>query len=134
MNFFVFVYGTLLKGLQRERALSRSQFIGQAWIQGLLYDLGSYPGLKEGGGKVFGELYSVDQATLNYLNRIEGYDSDAPENSLYIRKKITVSLAATDETLEAESYFYNRPILETKRITHGDYRAYLEEQALQQKY
>lgn len=130
----IFVYGTLLKGLQRERALSRSQFIGPAWTQGELYDLGSYPGLTEGDSKIFGELYSVDQPTLNYLNRMEGYDSDYPENSLYIRKKITASLVTTGETLEAESYFYNRPVVSSNRITHGDYRIYLEEQTLQHKY
>lgn len=130
----IFVYGSLLKGLQRERALSHSQLIDSARTHGELYDLGSYPGLKGGSGMVFGELYSVDQPTLDSLDRIEGYNSGDLENSLYIRQRINASLTTTNEILEAESYFYNRPILSAIRITHGDYRTYLEEQALQHKY
>jgi len=46
-----FVYGTLLKGLKRDRVLSQSVFLGCGMIKGELYDLGCFPGLKEGAGK-----------------------------------------------------------------------------------
>lgn len=124
----IFVYGSLLKGLQRERALSHSQLIDSARTHGELYDLGSYPGLKGGSGMVFGELYSVDQPTLDSLDRIEGYNPDCPEDSLYIRKRISATLSTTGNVLEAESYFYNQPVKSAKKITHGDYRIYLEKQ------
>ena len=87
----VFVYGTLMSGLKREEALFDSHFLGSGYIYGNLYDLGNYPGLKDGHSKVFGELYEINLSTLEYLDQIEGYFVDQPENSLYIRRAITVN-------------------------------------------
>lgn len=122
----VFVYGTLMSGLQREDALSNCPFLGFGYINGTLYNLKNYPGLKEGNDKVYGELYEITLPTLEYLDQIEGYHATQPVNSLYIRKTITVSLNSKSGSCIAETYFYNLPIDESNRIDSGDYRAFLD--------
>jgi len=125
----IFVYGTLLKGLQRERALSRSELIGSAYIKGELYDLGRFPALKEGEEKVYGELYEINEQTLFRLDQIEAYDPDNHQDSLYLRIKTQVSLIHGEETIDAETYFYNRSVEgRSTKITSGDYRKYLDSQ------
>jgi gamma-glutamylcyclotransferase (GGCT)/AIG2-like uncharacterized protein YtfP len=90
----VFVYGTLRRG--GVRAMSErfpsSEFIGTAQIRGTLYDLGAFPGLllNETNSLVLGEVYEVDDETLNRLDDIEA-------SSYYIRKQVEVSLG-TDRT------------------------------------
>ena len=69
----VFVYGTLLKGLERSHVLSSSSYLGPALVQAQLFDLGSYPGIGEGNNDVIGELYEVTPETLAELDSIEGY-------------------------------------------------------------
>ncbi len=126
----IFVYGTLLKGLSRDRALSYSEFLSRCWIKGELYDLGRFPALKAGEDKVFGELYEIDEQTLFRLDQIEAYDPVHPENSLYLRIKTQVSLHQTNELIDAETYFYNRSVEgRSTRIPGGDYRNYLDQQA-----
>ena len=122
----MFVYGTLLKGLQRERALARSEFIGRAYIKGELYDLGRFPALKEGEGKVFGELYEIDERTLFCLDQIESYDPDNQQGSLYLRQNIAATLLHNQATVVTETYLYNRSVEgRSTRIISGDYRDYL---------
>ncbi len=45
----IFVYGTLLKGLERNTALASSKCLGPALIKARLFDIGSYSGIAEGG-------------------------------------------------------------------------------------
>jgi len=123
----IFVYGTLMSGLQREEVLFDSQFIGTGNIEGSLYNLGNYPGLKNGHDKVFGEIYEINSSTLECLNHIEGYRADQPEQSLYIRKKVAVYLDTKAGNYIAETYFYNLPVNESSRIMTGDYRAFLDQ-------
>jgi len=84
----VFVYGTLLKGMSRSHSLSTSRFEGFGVIRGSLYDLGSYPGIVDFDGSVYGEIYDIDSSTLVALDHIEGYDINYPESSLYSRKEV----------------------------------------------
>jgi len=123
----IFVYGTLMRGLQREAALFDSQFIGTGYIEGSLYNLGSYPGLKPGSNNVFGEVYEINTATLKCLDQIEGYRPDQPEQSLYIRKKVTVCMDTQAGSHIVETYFYHLSIAEPDRIITGDYRAFLDQ-------
>ena len=69
----LFVYGTLLKGMEREFVLSDSQYLGPAVFQAQLFDLGDYPGIKVGRGLVIGELYEINRVTLDLLDKLEGY-------------------------------------------------------------
>ena len=125
----IFVYGTLMTGLQRQRALSRSHFIGNGTITGELYDLGRFPALVKGDSNVLGEVYEISEQTLNMLDQIESYDPDNHQESLYVRQAVNVHLDSSGEPISAESYYYNRSIKgRGTLIVGGDYRAFLDEQ------
>lgn len=121
----VFVYGTLLQGLERHTALGDSAFVGPAIMSGAkLYDLGTYPGVVQGEGEVTGELYRVSAQVLAELDGIEGYSTEAPEASLYIRAQHPVRLFATGASLQAHVYVFNGSLLKAKPIEVEDYRRY----------
>ena len=61
-NIIIFVYGTLLKGLERESVLTNSGYMGPAMIQAELFDLGYYPGTKEGKGRKTGARAGRDSS------------------------------------------------------------------------
>ena len=73
----VFVYGTLLKGLSNHGYLANAQYLGKKIVHGLkMYNLGPFPACVKSGNNhdfVHGELYQVDDATLNMLDRLEGH-------------------------------------------------------------
>lgn len=71
---YVFVYGTLRRGEQRDinRLLPAPVFMGDGEISGTLYDLGSYPGLRLGGTQwVQGEVYQIAPELERQLDEIE---------------------------------------------------------------
>lgn len=71
----VFVYGSLRKGLNNHDVLGDSKFVGACRLSGgfTMYDLGPFPALLKGGDyKPYGEVYSVDDATLKRLDILEG--------------------------------------------------------------
>lgn len=122
----VFVYGTLLKGMSRSNSLISSEFEGLGVINASLYDLGSYPGIIESTDSVFGEIYTIDLATLSNLDDIEGYDAHHPEGSLYVRKEVDVTLLNDGSFIKAYKYFYNALDLDAYyKIASGDYRRYI---------
>jgi len=123
----IFVYGTLMQGLQRASALQGSRFLGEGTIQASLYDLGSYPGIAEGSDRVSGEVYEIDDATLQVLDAIEGYDKDEPESSLYYRKQVT-AIMNNNAPQQVETYYYSLSIKNGLLIKAGDYRMYIEAQ------
>ena len=88
----MFVYGTLKRGHARNHVLANQIFIAQATTTAdyRMYDLGSYPGLKEvdpgSGVEVQGEIYQVDQACLRRLDQIEAVDQ-----GLYERREIRLN-------------------------------------------
>jgi gamma-glutamylcyclotransferase (GGCT)/AIG2-like uncharacterized protein YtfP len=67
----------------------RSKFIGDARVNGSLYDLGAYPGLlvNESSSLVNGELYEVDDEILSELDDFEA-------SSNYSRKQVEVFLGS----------------------------------------
>ena len=70
----VFVYGTLRRGDVRDinHLQPAPVFVGMASVQGVLYDLGSYPGLLLGGeGRVTGEVYAISAELEQQLDTIE---------------------------------------------------------------
>ena len=70
----VFVYGTLRRGECNDihRLSPAPRFVGLAQVQGTLYDLGSYPGLRlDGATPVLGEVYAIDPALEPQLDAIE---------------------------------------------------------------
>jgi gamma-glutamylcyclotransferase (GGCT)/AIG2-like uncharacterized protein YtfP len=85
----VFVYGTVRRGGVRamDDLFPGARFVGGGEVSGRLYDLGEYPGLQLGGSdsQVVGEVYEIDDETLNKLDDIEA-------SSDYRRGRIEVSL------------------------------------------
>jgi len=122
----IFVYGTLLKGLQREPALMKSKYLGPAMIQAELFDTGYFPGVKEGANTIVGELYKTDAETIDVLDRIEGYDEKNMRDSLFIRKLVKARLFANGRYVTSFCYFFNRAEVKNE-IPHGDYRRYILE-------
>lgn len=73
----VFVYGTLKKGYGNHRLLEKSKFLGTAYTHSefSLYN-GGFPYATDGGkNEIKGELYEVDDNTLQNLDWLEGYPS-----------------------------------------------------------
>ncbi|WP_448588029.1 gamma-glutamylcyclotransferase family protein [Thermocrinis sp.] len=111
----LFVYGTLRKGEPRHRFMHGSRFLGEAYVQGYnLYVVYDYPGMKEGEGVVWGELYEVSKELLHELDWVEG----APE--LFRREFITVKLRGGEE-LTAYAYIYNHSVDGLELIPLGDW-------------
>jgi gamma-glutamylcyclotransferase (GGCT)/AIG2-like uncharacterized protein YtfP len=124
----IFVYGTLLPGLCRHYAMQGSRSLGRGTITGLLYDLGPYPAVVHGAGKVWGEVFEVDATVLAALDAIEAFYSDAPaDKSEYIREEASVCLVETNTSISAWFYRFNRSIAGKRHIEHGDYLKFLDE-------
>ena len=124
----IFVYGTLLPGLCRHYAMQGSRSLGRGTITGLLYDLGPYPAVVHGVGKVCGEVFEVNATVLAALDAIEAFYPDAPaDKSEYIREEVVVQMDDAEVTLSAWFYRFNRSIAGKHLIEHGDYLKFLDE-------
>ncbi|MFM2591065.1 gamma-glutamylcyclotransferase [Vibrio sp. TBV020] len=73
MQHLVFVYGTLRHGECNHHLLSQSQWLGNHTTPPFysLYDLGAYPAVIEGHSAIIGEVYLVDDQTLEQLDLLE---------------------------------------------------------------
>ncbi len=94
---YVFVYGTLRKGEERDinRLLPVPRFVGISQTAGTLYHLGSYPGIRLGGHNwVQGEVYQIDVELERQLDVIEGIMPNSTGE--YIRREIVVQCAGAD--------------------------------------
>lgn len=107
----IFVYGTLMTGQPNHDAfLKGSCKIADGWITGYeMYDLGSFPGIKEGEGQVFGEVYSVTDEELEQIDWLEG------EGSLYLRIPVTVN-TDDERSIQAAAYEYNGSVAGCSRL------------------
>jgi gamma-glutamylcyclotransferase (GGCT)/AIG2-like uncharacterized protein YtfP len=104
----IFVYGTLKRGGSNHLFLRGQKFLGEARTTPgfTLYSLGDYPGMVRAPGDtagVQGELWSVDDACLAELDRLEGLDE-----GLY--ERIDVLLAPNTLAGSAQTYLYLRAI------------------------
>ena len=116
----VFVYGTLRRGSAGAMSVRfpNARFIADAEVSGSLYDLGPYPGLLLDGSSssVIGEVYEVDDETLNELDEFEAASS-------YWRKQAEIILGAERRMCwvyepDPEAYLIR------KLITSGDWLEY----------
>ncbi len=105
----VFVYGTLRRGDVRDinQLQPAPVFVGMAGVQGVLYDLGSYPGLLLGGaGWVTGEVYAISAELEQQLDSIE--EVWPQPTGEYSKREVEVQLhqaGATPEALETQRLF-----------------------------
>ncbi len=91
---YVFVYGTLRKGQERDinRLRPAPIFIGNGQINGTLYNLGSYPGVRLGGlNWVQGEVYQITPELERQLDEIE--EVWPQQTGEYARQEVVVQCA-----------------------------------------
>ena len=88
--------------------------VGAGSVRGTLLDLGDFPGLVNGTGRVVGEVYRLDAPELlAVLDRAEGYNFD--------RRRAAVTLA-TGRRARAWIYRYRGRRDRARPIPDGDYR------------
>lgn len=117
MKNTVFVYGTLKRGNFLSRYLESAEYIGEARSVGKSFRMfcnGHYPYVTscKRGYRISGELYNVDSATLEFLDRVEkGYDRRAE------------SFLCNGETVEAQLYVadYADDLLSLQEVTRGNW-------------
>ena len=99
MKTKIFVYGTLMSKMANNKYLQNSKYLGTQEIEGfIMYDLGYFPGIVKGTGKVKGEIYEIDNTLLEKLDKLED------EGNLYLREKIQTSFG------ETQIYIYNKTV------------------------
>ena len=107
MNYnHVFVYGTLKYGLHNHYLLGDSKFIANAKTKERysLYANGiPYVVKTESTSYISGEVYEIDNITLNQLDRLEGHPN------WYVREEILVVLDNNND-LKVWIYFYPNKI------------------------
>ncbi len=101
--------------------ISRRRFVRSCQIAGSIRDMGSYPGLIIGPGRVEGQLFEVPDDVLPILDRFERFDPSDLVGSLYVR--LYVRLIEPD-TL-AWVYAWNGPREDGTAITSGSWRTAL---------
>lgn len=105
MNY-VFVYGSLRRGMHNHYLLGDSEFVGNGKTVAKygMVDVGSFPAVVEpeegeaGETEITGEVYRVDAKTLERLDRLEGYPK------FYDREPTAIVTA--DDMLTAWMYYW----------------------------
>lgn len=85
-NCKLFVYGSLKKGSYNNSFLVGSKFLGEFYTsEGFtLYDVGHFPGMVRGAGKVLGHLFEIERDCLWIIDNLEGHPI------MYKREKIVL--------------------------------------------
>lgn len=100
MKHLVFVYGTLLTNERNHYLIENAKLIDKGYIENFyMFNLGRYPGIQKGAGKVLGEVYEVDDETLAKLDVLED------EGTMY-KKIIVVTTLDNKQTVAAYVYEY----------------------------
>ena len=125
----LFVYGTLRRDPSHDmfHVLARSAiFLGEAEVQGRLYDLGAYPGMvvTRDGSRVRGEVYEIQSdrwsEAIEQLDKYEGCSEADPAPHEYRRELVQTELE-NGQRADAWAYLLNRPTKGLPEISSGDY-------------
>lgn len=133
MTDLLFVYGTLMRPFRSEitRLLAKnSTFLLRGKTQGLLYDLGSYPGLVYQADLetwVKGEIIQLHfpERFLPILDEYEMIDPNAPQKSEYKRTLLSVQTEVGPK--ECWTYIYQQSTAPYHPIRSGDYLSYFSQ-------
>lgn len=131
---FLFVYGSLRKGFHSDVYQYISEYfehVGDAKVNGLLYDLGNYPAAIPTNTPSFliGELYklkSIEEHDWAFaqLDDYEGVIVEADEQQMYRREAVKVFI--NDGEVIAWIYWYNANVANKPIIASGDVLEYLK--------
>ena len=132
----LFVYGSLRKGFHHPAYAYISQhfdFISDAKVQGVLYDMGDYPAAVPSGGDhwILGELYRLKpEADWDWaIAQLDDYEGVAPEEgepALYKREEAVI-VSGDGKKTEAWIYWFNGDTTGKPVITGGDVLQYRRE-------
>lgn len=101
-------------------------FRGACTIAGRLVDLGDWPGLIAGPGRVAGELYAIaDPAVLPRLDAFEDYDPADPAACVYVRETVRL----IDPPCDAQVYRYVGSRAGCREVPGGDWRTWQRSRA-----
>lgn len=118
---YIAFYGSLMQPFDTQKKLNiqhQLQFVQPCSLHGKLYDLGEYPGLKHGAGRVKAELYEIlDPHVMTTLDTFECYDPANPSSSLYTRSCVRLA----EDKIDAWVYFYNKAVAVKKVIHTGNW-------------
>jgi len=136
----IFVYGSLMGGIQSPIATylkSNSTFLGEGKVNGLLLDIGHYPGLvykPQSEKRVVGHVFELSdaKAMLPNLDHYECVGPNFEEPNQYRRALIQVFLDGL--LMDCWAYLYNLPTEGIKIIESGNYLAYFEENKAYQQF
>jgi gamma-glutamylcyclotransferase (GGCT)/AIG2-like uncharacterized protein YtfP len=119
----VAVYGLLRpesSGLDTLAVRARVRVLGPCVIPGRLIDLGRYPGLVAGEGKVAGDrLQLLDARVGEELDRFEDFDPRDDQGSVYRRARIRL----VRPLVHAWVYLWNGPADAGPLVPRGDWLA-----------
>ncbi len=124
-KFKVFVYGTLRRGGLLHPALDGATFLNEAKTQPefTLINLGDFPAMLAGGDtSIVGELYLINQETLNLLDKIEGHPINYKRQLIEFEDK-SFAMAYIFNIVLPKNYF-------PKIIKSGDWMAFLNESSM----
>jgi gamma-glutamylcyclotransferase (GGCT)/AIG2-like uncharacterized protein YtfP len=121
----LFVYGTLMRGGRSPYAKllrARARFVGEAFAQGKLYNLGRFPGAvfdPKGRAKVYGEIFRLNNLSLlDLLDAYEGCRAQDSPPRLFSREIIEASPLGGG-TLSAWAYPFKGDIAGRAVIASG---------------
>jgi gamma-glutamylcyclotransferase (GGCT)/AIG2-like uncharacterized protein YtfP len=123
-NYFA-PYGTLRNeaGEPDTPAVRHLRHVGTCLIPGRLYQMGAYPALKPGEGRVRGELFELPRLfDFTALDRYEHYSPGRPWACRYLRRRIRL----IEPAVEAWVYVYARPVDRNTLIRSGDWLEAIE--------
>jgi gamma-glutamylcyclotransferase (GGCT)/AIG2-like uncharacterized protein YtfP len=131
---FLFVYGSLRKGFLSDAYQYMSAYfelVGDAKVNGVLYDLGSYPAAVPTHTDAFlvGELYKLKNIeehdwALAQLDDYEGVIVEEDEQQMYRREPVKVQIDGNE--VIAWIYWYNANVDNKPIIPSGDVLSYLK--------
>jgi gamma-glutamylcyclotransferase (GGCT)/AIG2-like uncharacterized protein YtfP len=129
---YLFVYGTLRKNFDlqlKQKVSSELEYLGKAKVEGMLYDIGDYPGAikTKSGNEIVGDVFLVSdpEKVFKILDKYEGYSSDKVDTSEFVRTRNKVQLKSGKQ-LNAWIYWYNNELEGKPRIKYKDYFNYLK--------
>jgi gamma-glutamylcyclotransferase (GGCT)/AIG2-like uncharacterized protein YtfP len=136
MAEYLFVYGTLRKNYDlklKDRVKHHLQYVGQAKVGAVLYDLGRYPGAvkSNGGQEVIGDVFLLTEPdrVLRILDKYEGIPEGGGKNSEFVRKKGRVQLRS-GQPVNAWIYWYNDKPKDKIKIRYKNYLNYLKNKSI----
>lgn len=135
---FIFVYGTLRKNVNPEKHAMMapySEFVSMGICNGLLFDVGNYPGLSfvEKQHQILGEIYRItDQVKLfSILDGYEGCSESDAQPYEYHRIICDVHTSSLG-VIPCWVYEYQWVYHHLTKIESGDYERYLKSRSLSQ--